>query len=165
MEGAKMKQRKYCICLVGIMMLITAALSVSAASVTVNDPIGDVYHWKHTETTWSWKQSTDEKPNIDIKTLEYVFEDSILMLTMDVVGTIEDAEGIGYIVYLNSTDSNYWMMQYSNGDGTAFYLATSGFGMGEVIAEGSKLIATFPDISEEPTNVQLWGYAYEYSEP
>ena len=149
-------------------MLITAALSVSAASDPVNDPIGDVYHWKYTETTWSWKQSTDEKPNIDIKMLEYVFEDSILMLTMEVVGTIQDSERIGYMVYLNSTEINYWM-HYSNGDGNAFWLKLSGmeFGEGfvEITAEGNKLIATFPDISEEPTNVQLWGYAYEYSNP
>lgn len=164
MEGAKMKQRKYCLCLVGIMMLITAALSVSATSVTVNDPIGDVYHWKYTETTWSWKISTEEKPNIDIIMLEYVFEDSNLMVTMDVVGTIEDAEGIGYVMYLNGTDNNYWM-QYSNGEGVAVGYTGSGGGMGKVTADGSTLTALFPDISAEPTNVQLWGYAYWYSNP
>ena len=72
---------------VGIAVMLLSTLTVSAES----DSTGDVWHWRVSETDWSWEHSGG-KPNIDITSVSHTITGSEATLTMTVAGTIQDSE-------------------------------------------------------------------------
>jgi len=145
-------------------LAVSAMLATTLASAEkVTDDTDDVWHW-----TWntglgkfSWAKSTTSKPNIDITELSYTVEGGQAILKMKVKGEIENSEKVAYIVYYNTTDTNYWM-SYSNG--TGFCMATSGTSMawGNVTVSGDTITATVNLVSTG-TESEFWGYAAEYT--
>jgi hypothetical protein len=82
--GMFMRLWKNSILIVGAVVLIMSSLTVSAEELT--DGTGDIYHWKYSETEWSWQQYTGDKPNIDITRVSYSVSENTLTATMEVNG-------------------------------------------------------------------------------
>ena len=59
-----MRLWKYCMIVIGTLVLVFSSISASAETET--DPTGDVYHWKMVDSIWSWQPSVDNKANIDL---------------------------------------------------------------------------------------------------
>ena len=152
---------------IAISLGLILAFSQSVSAETISDDTGDVAHWKYTGTTWGWDLNYEGKSNVDIKELSYTVEGEQVTLTMEVVGTITDSELVSYWTYLNTSDSNYWLI-WTNGEGSGMAISTEegSFEMDfepEITASGSKLSATFDVIGTFSSDVVLWGWAAEYT--
>ena len=149
-----------------VAVIVTFFLTCSfAAAETINDPSGDVYHWRNTGTGWSWDYNVGNKPDIDITEVSAVITGSTLTLTIKVTGDIQNSEKIAYWAYYNSTDTSYWMY-WTNGEGYGFATQTSesggNFGTGEISASGDTVTGVF-DIIGDDTQDNFYAYAYEYT--
>jgi len=145
---------------VGIAVLLLSTLTVSAES----DSTGDVWHWRVSETTWSWEHSGG-KPNIDITSVSHTITDSEATLTMTVAGTIQDSENIIYYMHLVGDDeTTYYQAFYVNGDG-AYILIGAGYQGGELEnpVSGNTFTATF-EIDNPDATYSVWAYSAEYAE-
>jgi len=155
-----MKLWKSSLLIVGIAVLLLSSITVSAES----DDTGDVWHWRVSETTWSWEHSGG-KPNIDITSVSYTITDSEATLTMTVAGTIEDSENIVYYMHLVGDDeTTYYQAFYFNGGG-AYILIGAGYEGGELVnpVSGNTFTATFP-IADPSATYSVWAYSAEYTE-
>ena len=150
---------------IGAMLtLLLSTIGVSADS--ESDTVDDVYHYAWSETRFTWQVSVTDKPNIDITELSYSVEDTKLILSMTVDGTIQTSENIVYMMYYNSSDSTYYMSWGSEG-GSGFAMSidsTSGsYDLDPVVtAVGGTLTAEF-DLIGGTEESELWGWAAEYS--
>jgi hypothetical protein len=161
-----MKNIKYYTIVLGaILTLILSAIGVSADSVT--DSVDDVYHYAWSETGFSWQVSTADKPNIDITEISYSVEDTKLVLSLTVAGTITNSEFIAYWAYLNTSDSNY-LVSWNNGSGFGFATNTdpSSYEIDyepEITASGNTITASYDVIGTFQTGIELYGWAAEYT--
>jgi len=145
---------------VGIAVLLLSTLTVSAES----DSTGDVWHWKFSETGYSWEHSGG-KPNIDITSVSHTITDSEATLTMTVAGTIQDSEKIIYYMHLVGDDeTTYYQAFYINGGG-AYLLIGAGYQGGELEnpVSGNTFTATF-EIDDPDATYSVWAYSAEYAE-
>jgi len=141
---------------VGIAVLLLSTLTVSAES----DDTGDVWHWKYSETGYSWEHSGG-KPNIDITSVSYEITGSEVTLTMTVAGTIEDSEKILYFMYLIGDGETVGQASYMNGEGG--YL-TGLYQGGDLVnpVSGNTFTATF-NITDPSATYSVWAYSGEYA--
>ena len=145
---------------VGISVLLLSTLTVSAES----DATGDVWHWRVSETTWSWEHSGG-KPNIDITSVSHTITDSEATLTMTVAGTIQDSEKIVYYMHLVGDDeTTYYQAFYVNGGG-GYLLIGAGFEGGALVnpVSSNTFTATFP-IADPSATYSVWAYSAEHVE-
>ncbi|MFA5103203.1 MAG: Loki-CTERM sorting domain-containing protein [Candidatus Thermoplasmatota archaeon] len=157
-----MKLRSYGI--ISISMLILLGACFTAAASSISDGTGDVWHYTNTGTAWSWLGNVGNKPNIDIKEISYEVNGDKIMLKLEVVGSIQTSDKVGYWVYYNSTDSQYWMT-YMNGTGVAVGMQGANY-MNSTYAENVTIsgdtLSVVLDVVGDTSNVELWGYAAEY---
>ena len=156
-----MKLWKSSMLIVGVVVLLLSTLTVSAES----DDAGDVWHWRVSETAWSWEHSGG-KPNIDITSVSYTITGSEATLTMTVAGTIEDSEEIIYYMHLVGDDeTTYYQAFYVNGEGMVMgYGGYSGFfEQLENPVSGNTFTATF-EIDNPDATYSVWAYSGEYAE-
>ena len=150
------------IAIVGLIVLLCSSCYTAAAE-SVSDGTGDVYHWSQTGTAWSWSANIANKPDIDITKISYTVDAGKITLKMEVAGSIQTSDKIGYYVWFNTTDAVY-MLSYMNDTGTGFGWGTSGmnFTQGNVTVSGNTLSAVL-DALGDTTDVELWGWAAEYT--
>ena len=156
-----MKLWKSSMLIVGVVVLLLSSITVSAES----DSTGDVWHWRVSETTWSWEHSGG-KPNIDITSVSHTITDSEATLTMTVAGTIGDSEKIVYYMHLVGDDeTTYYQAFYVNGEGMIMgYGGYSGFyEQLENPVSGNTFTATF-EIDNPDATYSVWAYSAEYAE-
>ena len=159
--------KKIFVILIGFAFIASMGIIVSAQSGSVTDPIGDVMHWRHTDTTWGWETNIGNKPNIDITEISYIVVEDQVTLSFEVAGTITNSDLVSYWAYLNTTDSNY-MLYWTNGEGTGWAMSTSGdsFQMDyspDITASGNTITATYDAIGTFTSDINLWGWAVEYT--
>jgi hypothetical protein len=160
-----MKNIKYYTIVTGaILTLILSAIGVSADS--ISDSVDDVYHYAWSEAGFSWQVSTADKPNIDITEISYSVEDTKLVLSLKVHGTIQSSENIVYSAFYNSSESSY-QLYWSNGEGFGIATSldpTSGSldYASEITAEGDTLSAEF-NVIGATDRAALWGWTAEYA--
>jgi hypothetical protein len=147
-----------------VLFLVLSAFCVNAD--TQNDISNDVYHYRISETGWSWEKSVSDKPDIDIVEISYSTMGDELTLNMKVRGDIVSSENVIYWAFYNSSDSAYY---FSWSDGQGFGIATSidetsgsyDFDP-DVSSSGDTITAVF-DVIGSTDNVALWGWAAEYT--
>lgn len=148
----------------GILSLVLFPL-VAAVSETETDDTNDIWHYKWNESsdTYSWEESTSNKPNIDIRELSYSSEYQQLTLELKVQGTIQNSNDTVYYVFCNTTDATYYM-SYSNGQGGCIGTSTvgSGYSLGNVTASGNTITATVNTVGTGTTE-EFYGWAAEYT--
>jgi len=107
--------------MVMISMLILLGSCFTAAATSISDGTSDVWHWAQSlsGTGWSWQGNVGNKPNIDITEVSYSVNDNKITLKLEVAGSIQTSEKVGYYLWYNSTDTVY-MLSYMNGDGAGF---------------------------------------------
>jgi hypothetical protein len=155
-----------------ISFVVIASLILScsiAAAESLSDPSGDVYHWKSTGSGFQWEASVDAKPNIDITELSIETDGGKLTLKLEVAGSIQSSEKITYIAWVNVSDSYYYWLSWTNGQGAGFAVNTEeGSGQfdyePDVIASGDTLTATFDIVGSDPSTSNVWGWAAEYTQ-
>ena len=151
---------------VGILTLLLIPFTVTAVDETETDDTGDVWHWKWNENagTFSWEEATTSRSNIDITELTYSIDNQQITFQMVVDGSIQDAEGIVYWAYYNTTDANYYMT-YHNGQGGCYGMSTSGtnFSFGNATALGNTITATVDTLGTGEKDA-FYGWAAEYTE-
>jgi uncharacterized protein YxeA len=161
----KFTMKKILILVISLVFISTLGSSAFAESVT--DSTGDVYHWKNTGTTWGWDTNIDDKPNIDITDISYSIIGEQIVVTMTVAGAITDSEVISYWGYLNTSDSTY-MFSWNNGEAFGFgtNIEPGSYEMDydpEITASGNTISATFDVIGTFQTDIEVWGWAAEYT--
>lgn len=157
-----MKRLKYGMVCAALCLLIGASFTVAAETIT--DPSGDVWHWSHVGTAWSWVGNVGGKPNIDITEISYTVNNNKLTLSLKVSGTIQTSEKVVYMVYFNSTDTSYWL-EYSNGTGGGWGIKKTGmnFTSAENVTISGNTLSIVLDALGDTSKVDLWGYAFEYT--
>ena len=160
-----MKFRNILFIMLGVLVLVFSSITVSAETQT--DPSGDVYHWKMTDSIWSWEPSVESKPNIDIIELTYTPNGNQLTLTMKVAGNIQNSDKIAYIAWVNTTDAYYWLY-WMNGQSTSMAINTqegsTQFDMDPdvTVVEGT-ITCVFDVVGTDIASSEFWGYAAEYT--
>lgn len=153
--------------LVGLVFIATVGITVSAQSGSVTDPIGDVMHWRHTDTTWGWETNVVNKLNIDITEISYTVSGDRVTLSLKVAGTVTNSDLVSYYAYLNTSDSNYILL-WTNGEGSGWAMNTEegSFQMDsdpDITSTGDTITATYDVVGALTTGVNLWGWAAEYT--
>lgn len=164
-----MKLKSYGLVIVSLAILLGSCFTVAATSIT--DGTGDVWHYSYVGTAWSWGGNVGNKPNIDIKEISYEVNDDKITLKMEVAGSIQTSDKIGYWLWYNSTDATYWL-SYINGTGTGFgmkkgnidYTNYSSYvtSSDNVTISGDTLSVVL-NVLGDTSNVELWGWAWEYT--
>jgi len=98
-----MKLWKYAIICTILCLLICASFTASA--INFSDPTGDVSYG----TTSDYIGEVDDRPNVDITQLSIIVKSSSVTLSLTVAGAIQISEEVGYLAYVNSTDTMYGM--------------------------------------------------------
>jgi hypothetical protein len=158
-----MKLRSYGIVIVSLLILLGSCFTAAATS--VSDGTGDVWHWTNTGTAWSWVGNVGNKPNVDIKEISYEVNDAKITLKLEVAGSIQTSDKVGYYLWYNSTDTVY-TMTYMNGQGGAYGVKGGNFMNSSytqnVTISGDTLSAVL-DVVGDTSQVELWGMAVEYT--
>lgn len=156
-----MKLWKSSMLIIGVAILILSSIPVSAETET--DPTGDIYHWRYSETAWSWGPYDGDKPNIDITSVSYEINGQQATLEMTVDGSIQDSENFIYFIHIVSDEGTYQAF-YTNGLG--MYGGTLGYqgqgGMLDNPVSGNTFTAVF-DIQDPDATFTVWGEAIEYT--
>jgi hypothetical protein len=165
-----MKLRSYGIVLISLLVLLGSCFTAAATS--ISDGTGDVWHWTNTGTAWSWVGNVGNKPNVDIKEISYEVNDGKITLKMEVAGSIQTSDKIGYWVWYNSTDATYWL-SYANGTGAGLGMKkgeinyTSNFSSYMTSADNVTIsgdtLSVVLNVLGDTSNVELWGWAWEYT--
>ena len=98
-----MKLWKYGIVCTALWMLICASFTASAIS--FSDPTGDVSYGNASD----YFGEVDNRPNVDITQLSVIAKSNSVTLSLTVAGAIQISEDVGYLAYVNSTDTMYGM--------------------------------------------------------
>ncbi len=157
-----------------ILFLLVGALivlSMSATAETIMDDAGDVWY-KTASDGWFWSsQNVTDHPNIDIISVEYTLNGSILTLTMILNGEIDESKTVGYeICYGNLTDYTYYLARYlPYAGGGRYYFVGEGDidDMGNLthpISEDGKIFSTTFEIDDMDSTFEIWGQTYEYDD-
>ncbi|HWR27361.1 MAG TPA: Heimdall-CTERM domain-containing surface protein [Candidatus Thermoplasmatota archaeon] len=155
-----MKLRNFGIVMISLVILLGSCFTAAATS--VSDGTGDVWHYSYAGTAWSWAGNIANKPNIDITEISYTVNDNKITLKLEVSGTIQTSEKVGYYLWYNSTDTIY-VMTYMNGTGAGYGMkGVMNFTSGNVTVSGDTLSVVL-DVLGDTSKVELWGYAVEYT--
>ena len=158
-----MKRLKYGMVCSALLLLIGASFTVAAETMT--DPTGDVWHYAHTGTAWSWAGNVGGKPNIDITQISATVNGNNLTLSLTVAGAIQYSAKDWYWAYYNTTDSTYSMWWYNDtGFGIATKQGSSGDFIKNLTVSGNTISAVFKVLGAT-SKVELWGWAAEYTTP
>lgn len=112
--GGKMMRNAITVML-GLLLLSSLAILVSAET----DETNDVWHQVWTESGYQWDAYSGSKPNIDITDVSYSIDGSTATVTMTTKGDMSpNTENVVYTIHLQSTESTYYWIFYSNGQGT-----------------------------------------------
>ena len=155
-----MNLRKSSLCFIGIAALILSCFSASAAN--INDGTNDIWRWTQSGIAWSWSGNVGDKPNIDITEVSYSVNENKVTIMLEVKGTIQSSEKIFYYVFYNSTDTNYTLV-WSNGHGYGWAVKESSYEQGNNITVSEGKISGEFTSQGDTSNVDLWGYAVEYT--
>jgi hypothetical protein len=165
-----MKLRNYSIIIGSLLILLGSCFTAAATS--IDDGTGDVWHYSYSGTVWSWGGNVGNKPNIDIKEISYEVNDGKITLKMEVTGSIQTSDKIGYWVWYNSTDATYWL-SYANGTGSGLGMKngeinyTSNFSSymtsSDNVTISGDTLSVVLDVLGDTSNVELWGWAWEYT--
>jgi len=156
-------RNKTIILLVGIAALIFFTINVAAAG----DSSNDIWHQKWTGSAYSWEAYSESKNNIDISDVSYSIDGTTATLTMTTVGPMTpNTENVVYTMHLKSSDSAYYMIVYSNGEGGVVGMGEyAGFGSElENPIAGNKFTASF-EISNPDATYSIVGFNVEHSDP
>ena len=156
-----MKLRNYSIVLISLLVLLGSCFTAAATS--IDDGTSDVWHWAQAGTSWSWQGNVGNKPNIDIKEVSYTVDENKITLKLEVSGSIQTSEKVGYYVWYNSSDTVY-MMSYMNGTGLGYGLkGVMNFTSAENVTVSGDTLSVVLDVLGDTSKVELWGYAVEYT--
>ena len=149
--------------IIGISVLVLSSMTATAET----DETGDVWHHEWTGTDYSWGAFSGSKPAIDISDVSYTIDGTQATVTMTTVGDMTpNTENVVYTMHLQSSESAYYMIVYSNGEGAVA-------GMGDFFGSGSQLdnpisgntfTASF-EISDPSAEYTVIGFNAEYSDP
>lgn len=152
-----MKLWKYGIVYTTLWMLICASLTASAISYP--DPIGDVSYGNSSD----YFGEVDNRPNVDITQLSVIVKKNTVMLSLTVAGAIQISEDVGYLAYVNSTDTMYGM-SLNNAQIIGWSMNrdsdVSNYENGSVTVSGDTLSAVF-DLRDNTSLVTVYGLTKE----
>jgi hypothetical protein len=142
--------------------------TTSPKSDSIRDPSDDVMQYMYHDERYGWKLNIGDKPHIDIAEVSYSESGDKVTLSLKMEGTISRSEDIVYHAYLNTSDSQYWLTWINDeGIGMAMNLEQGSFEMDsdpKITTMGNTISATYNIIGSFSSDVQLWGWAAEYSE-
>lgn len=142
--------------------------TTSPKSDSIRDPTDDVMQYMYHDGRYGWKVNIGNKPHIDITDVTYSASGDKVTLSLKVDGTISRSEDIVYHIYLNTSDSHYWLTWINDeGIGMAMNLEQGSFEMDpdpEITTTGNTISATYNVIGSFTSDVFLWGWAAEYTE-
>jgi len=121
-------------------MLICA--SSTASAISVSDPTGDVWYGDESGPI----AQVDNRSNVDITQLSAIVNGDSVTLSLTVAGTIEISPDVLYIVFVNSTDTQYSIaLNNDNGEGVSMNRNTkvTKYTNGSVTVTGNTLSAVF----------------------
>jgi len=157
------------ISIIAIFLLVISCISVNA--VTINDDTGDVWY-SSVSNGWLWssKNNTDHS-NIDIKSVDYVLNESLITLKMTLKDEIDESKNVGYEIYYgNFTGRPYYLARYLtySGAGRYYYISEidvedKGVLLNTISEDGMVFSATFI-IENIDSSFEIWGQAYEDSD-
>jgi hypothetical protein len=139
-----------------------------AKSDSIRDPTDDVMQYMYHDGRYGWKVNIGNKPHIDITEVTYSASGHNVTLSIKVDGTISKSETVVYHAYLNTSDSHYWLTWINDeGLGMAMNIEQGSFEMDmepDITTTGNTISATYKIIGTFSSDVQLWGWAAEYTE-
>ncbi|MFO7676829.1 MAG: hypothetical protein R6V50_00365 [Thermoplasmatota archaeon] len=150
---------------IGLLFIAAVATTVSAQSGSITDPTGDVIHFRYSETSWGWDVNIENKPNIDITEISWAVSGESLRINFEVVGEIVDSDLITYYCYFNTTDSNY-LFSWHDSEGFGLGMNAQGTEMDynpTITASGNTLTAIFNVVGTFTSDIEVWGFAIEYT--
>jgi hypothetical protein len=98
-----MKLWKYSIVCIALCMLICA--NYTASAISFSDPTGDVSYG----TASGYIGEVNNRSNVDIVQLSVIVKSNSITISLTVAGAIQISEDVGYLAYVNSTDTMYGM--------------------------------------------------------
>lgn len=133
----------------------------------VSDGTNDVWHQAWTGTGYSWDAYSGSKSNIDITDVSYTIDGTTATVTMTTAGNMKpNTENVVYTMHLQSSESTYYWIFYSNGQGTI--MGMGGFqGFASQIENpiSGNIFTTSFEISDPNLDYNLIGFNVEHSDP
>lgn len=144
-----------------ILLLLIFSYSVSAVSDDTNDV------WKHTysSTGYSWNKF-GSKPSIDITDVSYSIDGNQATLTMKTVGNIvTNSENTVYTMHLSYSDSAFYMVYYSNGNGVVLGQGSFSGSMSQLdyTVSGNTFTGTF-EVEDPNLGYNVIGFNAEHTD-
>lgn len=157
-----MKLRSYGLVTISLLILLGSCLTAAATS--ISDGTNDIWHWQQSAqgATWSWQGNVGNKPNIDITEISYSVDNGKITLKMEVAGSIQTSDKVGYYVWYNTTDTVY-MLSYMNGEGTGWGMKGSNMTFEQNVTVSGDTLSVVLDAIGNTSKVELWGWAVEYT--
>ena len=159
-----MKLCKSSIVFVSVAVMLLSSMAVSAES----DSTGDVWHQTWSGSKWNWGASTDSKSNIDITDISYDISGTQATVTMTTVGAMSAGmeDDVVYTMHLKSAGSSYYMIVYTNSQGSVMGWGDYAGFMEQLDdpISGNTFTATF-EVSNPDSDWQVYGFNVEYYEP
>jgi hypothetical protein len=155
-----MNAKKIHILCISIITLLFMCNLVSASS----DGTNDVWHQSWTGTGYQWEAYSGSKSNIDITDISYSIDGSTATVSMTTVGNMADNENVVYTMHLQSSDSAYYMIMYSNGNGAVMGMGNyQGFSsqLTNPIS-GNKFTTSF-EVSDPSANYEVIAFNVEHT--
>ncbi len=135
---------------------------------SIKDPTDDVMQYMYHDGRYGWKVNIGNKPHLDITEVKYFASGHNVTLSIKVDGTISKSETVVYHAYLNTSDSHYWLTWINDeGVGMAMNIEQGSFEMDmepDITTTGNTISATYKIIGTFSSDLQLWGWAAEYTE-
>jgi hypothetical protein len=152
-----MKLWKYGIVCAALCMMICA--SYTASAISFSDPTGDVSYG----TASGYIGEVDNRPNVDIAQLSVIVKRNSITLNLTVAGAIQISEDVGYLAYVNSTDTMYGM-SLNNAQIIGWSMNRSSevsvYSNGSVTVTGDTLSAVF-NLRDNTSMVTVYGLTKE----
>jgi len=154
-----MNTKKIHIFCIGLITLLFMCNLVSASS----DGTNDVWHQSWTGSGYQWEAYSGSKSNIDITDVSYSIDGSTATVTMNTVGNMQDNENVVYTMHLQSSDSAYYMIMYSNGNGAVMGMGNyQGFSKQLSNPISGNTFTTSFEVSDPGANYNLIAFNVEH---
>jgi hypothetical protein len=142
---------------------LLSTFSVSAES----DGTNDVWHqvWSEVDQSYSWEAYSGTKNNIDITDVSYSIQGTTATVTMTTVGDMTDTENVVYTMHLKSGETSYYMIMYTNGQGSVLGFGdfTGTVSQLENPISGNTFTASF-EVSDPDAQYTLYGFNAEHTD-
>jgi len=156
-----MNTRKIIILCIGTITLLFMCTLVSASS----DGTNDVWHQSWTGTGYQWEAYTGSKSNIDITDVSYSIDGTTATVSMTTVGNMQDSENVVYTMHLQSSDSAYYMIIYTNGNGAVMGMGNyQGFSKQLTNPLSGNTFTTNFEISDPSANYKVIAFNVEHTD-